>query len=744
MYQVLARKYRPRNFNQLVGQTHVSRALTSALERNRLHHAYLFTGTRGVGKTTIARILSKCLNCETGITATPCEVCATCVAINQGRFIDLIEIDAASRTKVEDTRELLDNVPYAPTQGRYKVYLIDEVHMLSTHSFNALLKTLEEPPEHVKFLLATTDPQKLPVTVLSRCLQFTLRPLQQQEIHDHLHNILDQEQIGYDDKALWQLAEAAQGSLRDALSLTDQAIAFGQGQLQGSDVQDMLGLLDKGQIVHLLQSIYQNNGQQVSQILQNLANQAVDLKAVLDQLITLLHQLALLQVLPQVPLQGTQEYQQQLRQLAQQVDPSDVQLYYQIALQGRQDLKLAVSLQQGFDMCILRMLAFKPLGSNTQIVEHSSAGLIAAQQPTQVNASNHTPVLQPASAAPDDQLAKDNTSLAVDPTKSIPELQDTPIKSTDQPEITGQTGFEELAPKDELILDDATESQFIEHEILENQLIENQTIEHDLLTQNEFFVSQSNALDLQPLQVAEQERHELDLFGEAIRSIPAEQTRTLTEADQQVDVVSDTNLNSMQQWSNEQAFEAVNDLNIQGQNTQLQEVQLQDNQANEIKPQEVWVVPQQITVIPESNPSQLLPQQILQHSSVELTGQWNIEKWECWLREADISPAIRNLAQHGLIRGEIGQTSIFVISPEHRLMATELFDGLIAALTQQWPDSSVELVFEPINEPLPLELKAIRREKALQQADYLLRQEPVVQPLIAQFEASLTNVSFKE
>lgn len=269
MYQVLARKYRPRNFSQLVGQTHVSRALSSALEHGRLHHAYIFTGTRGVGKTTIARILAKCLNCETGITATPCEVCSTCTAINQGRFIDLIEIDAASRTKVEDTRELLDNVPYAPTQGRYKVYLIDEVHMLSTHSFNALLKTLEEPPEHVKFLLATTDPQKLPVTVLSRCMQFTLRPLPQQEIHDHLANVLGKESIQFDEKALWQLAEVAQGSLRDALSLTDQAIAYGQGQVSGQDVQEMLGLLDKGLIIQLLQAIHQNRSAVVSQILQN-------------------------------------------------------------------------------------------------------------------------------------------------------------------------------------------------------------------------------------------------------------------------------------------------------------------------------------------------------------------------------------------------------------------------------------------------------------------------------------------
>ncbi len=288
MYQVLARKYRPKNFAELVGQTHVSRALGSALARGRLHHAYLFTGTRGVGKTTIARILSKCLNCETGITATPCGVCSTCRSIDEGRFIDLIEIDAASRTKVEDTRELLDNVPYAPTQGRYKVYLIDEVHMLSTHSFNALLKTLEEPPEHVKFLLATTDPQKLPVTILSRCLQFTLRPLPRQEIHDHLQRVLDQENIAVDEAALWALAEAAQGSLRDALSLTDQAIAYGQGQVQGGDVEEMLGLIGKGQVAALLQAIHANQTTALRQLLTQLGQQAIDPGAVLDQLISLL------------------------------------------------------------------------------------------------------------------------------------------------------------------------------------------------------------------------------------------------------------------------------------------------------------------------------------------------------------------------------------------------------------------------------------------------------------------------
>jgi DNA polymerase-3 subunit gamma/tau len=338
MYQVLARKYRPRNFSQLVGQAHVSRALSSALERGRLHHAYLFTGTRGVGKTTIARILAKCLNCETGITATPCESCHICQSVNEGRFIDLIEIDAASRTRVEDTRELLDNVPYAPTQGRYKVYLIDEVHMLSTHSFNALLKTLEEPPEHVKFLFATTDPQKLPITVISRCLQFTLRPLAKDEIVQHLQQILTTEQIEHDSAALWQLAESAQGSMRDALSLTDQAIAYGQGQIHSQDVHQMLGLVDQHLVQALMMAIHQDQRAEVAQLIYDMRQQAIDVAHVLEQLISMLHEVAVLQCFSVGSRQELSPEQQRYEQLAQQIAAQDLQLYYQIALQGFRDV----------------------------------------------------------------------------------------------------------------------------------------------------------------------------------------------------------------------------------------------------------------------------------------------------------------------------------------------------------------------------------------------------------------------
>ncbi len=396
MYQVLARKYRPRNFNELVGQNHVSRALTSALERGRLHHAYLFTGTRGVGKTTIARILAKCLNCETGVTSTPCEVCPTCTAVNEGRFIDLIEIDAASRTKVEDTRELLDNVPYAPTQGRFKVYLIDEVHMLSTHSFNALLKTLEEPPEHVKFLFATTDPQKLPITVISRCLQFTLRPLAVDEITEHLANILNKESIQAEQDAIWQIAESAQGSLRDALSLTDQAIAYGQGAIQHQDVKEMLGLIDRTIIYDLILAIHQNQKQRVSELLMQFRQQALDVSLVLDQLISTLHELALLQYLPELSLKYSAEINKKIMQLSQQIAAQDLQLYYQIACKGRAELQLAVTQEQGFEMSVLRMLAFRPLQPNEVLVAQTNSAVVESEsvQQTAILTSDPETALQ--------------------------------------------------------------------------------------------------------------------------------------------------------------------------------------------------------------------------------------------------------------------------------------------------------------------------------------------------------------
>lgn len=358
-YQVLARKWRPRSFREMVGQTHVLKALINALDSQRLHHAYLFTGTRGVGKTTIARIIAKCLNCETGITSTPCGTCSVCREIDEGRFVDLIEIDAASRTKVEDTRELLDNVQYAPSRGRFKVYLIDEVHMLSSHSFNALLKTLEEPPPYVKFILATTDPQKLPATILSRCLQFSLKNMTPERVVEHLTHVLGVENVPFEDDALWLLGRAADGSMRDAMSLTDQAIAFGEGKVMAADVRAMLGTLDHGQVFDVLHSLIEGDAKALLEAVRHLAEQGPDWNGVLSEILNVLHRVAIAQALPEGVDNGHGDRDRVLA-LAQALPAEDVQFYYQMGLIGRRDLPLAPDPRGGFEMVLLRMLAFRP------------------------------------------------------------------------------------------------------------------------------------------------------------------------------------------------------------------------------------------------------------------------------------------------------------------------------------------------------------------------------------------------
>ena len=360
-YQVLARKWRPKRFREMAGQEHVLQAVINGLDHDRLHHAYLFTGTRGVGKTTIARIFAKCLNCESGVSSEPCGTCSSCVEINENRFIDLIEVDAASRTKVEDTRELLENVQYAPTKGRYKVYLIDEVHMLSNNSFNALLKTLEEPPPHVKFLLATTDPQKLPATVLSRCLQFNLKNLSPERIVQHLKDVLEQELVQFEEPALWLLGRAANGSMRDALSLTDQAIAFGSGKVLEGDVSAMLGTIDGRHIVTILKALIANDAAALLAAVEHMAEHSPDYAGALESLLLMLHRITIAQMVPDA-LDNAQGDREQVMSLAQAVSSADVQLFYQLGLHARRDLPLAPDARSGFEMALLRMMAFKPQG----------------------------------------------------------------------------------------------------------------------------------------------------------------------------------------------------------------------------------------------------------------------------------------------------------------------------------------------------------------------------------------------
>ena len=361
-YQVLARKWRPRIFAEMAGQQHVLQALINALDHDRLHHAYLFTGTRGVGKTTIARILSKCLNCEAGVSSVPCGECSSCNEISEGRFIDLIEVDAASRTGVDDMRELLDNVQYAPSRGRYKIYLIDEVHMLSKSSFAALLKTLEEPPPHVKFLFATTDPQKLPITVLSRCLQFNLKNLSAERITEHLQFVLGEEQVPFEDAALWSLARAADGSMRDALSLTDQAIGHGGGQVNEGEVSAMLGTIERSFVVDICQALISGSGTELLAAIGRMAEQAPDYDAALTDILSVWHQVAIVQTVPEALDKGVANYSELLA-LAAAVSREDTQLFYQICLLGRKDLQLSPDAKSGFEMVMLRALAFRPQSS---------------------------------------------------------------------------------------------------------------------------------------------------------------------------------------------------------------------------------------------------------------------------------------------------------------------------------------------------------------------------------------------
>jgi DNA polymerase-3 subunit gamma/tau len=428
--QVLARKWRPTTFDQLIGQEHVRKALTHALNTGRLHHAYLFTGTRGVGKTTIARILARCLNCETGVSATPCGECRNCQAISDNRFVDLLEVDAASRTKVDDTRELLENVSYAPSQGRYKVYLIDEVHMLTTHSFNALLKTLEEPPEHVVFLLATTDPQKLLPTVLSRCLQFHLRDLSPDLIESHLEHVLSEEQVTFEKDALWHLAKAGRGSVRDAMTLLDQAIAHGEGTVSANNVIEMLGTQGVSEIPQLLSDIAAGQSTDALSRISDLARETPDWMALISGMQSLLHHVAIAQVTDQGINHLSPGEQKAVRELAAVMSPEFLQLAYQFALTGYRDLPMASDARSAFEMLVLRMIAFRPAKAGEVISESSAA------QP----ASDAEPAIEP---EPDQPTGSTTSIESIENHLSEPEPQPRPVRTVEDSQMLAESGNSE-------------------------------------------------------------------------------------------------------------------------------------------------------------------------------------------------------------------------------------------------------------------------------------------------------------
>ncbi|MNY91113.1 DNA polymerase III subunit tau [compost metagenome] len=695
MYQVLARKYRPRNFNELVGQNHVSRALTSALERGRLHHAYLFTGTRGVGKTTIARILAKCLNCETGVTSTPCEVCPTCTAVNEGRFIDLIEIDAASRTKVEDTRELLDNVPYAPTQGRFKVYLIDEVHMLSTHSFNALLKTLEEPPEHVKFLFATTDPQKLPITVISRCLQFTLRPLAVDEITEHLGNILNKESIQAEQDAIWQIAESAQGSLRDALSLTDQAIAYGQGAIQHQDVKEMLGLIDRTIIYDLILAIHQNQKHRVSELLMQFRQQALDVSLVLDQLISTLHELALLQYLPELSLKYSAEINKKIMQLSQKIAAQDLQLYYQIACKGRAELQLAVTQEQGFEMSVLRMLAFRPLQPNEVLVAQTNSAVVeSVQQAAILSADPEKALHQDA----DVEVAFEDAAITQNAEPEFkPELDEVDLSESDE---DNKPPVDSSQQSDQIVFDPSSDEVLFD------------------LDEADEFNAQSN----------DDEPNSDDFLFDEI--VPLE---TETQNDASVEPAAVIAEPTVQAESFDLSSGVLPADSVQ--DTQVVENESQQTVTAIVEPAQ----PEQVS----SASVDLMPQDILQLQPQQLVGEWTVEKWEYWFRSSGLSPAVQELAQQGLMAGQINAESVFMIPQRYEQLLTQLRHVLEDALKAEWPQTRFDVKYAEVETITPYTMQAQRKQKAFQRAHELLQNEDTVKGLVKTFEGELHNIQLK-
>lgn len=698
MYQVLARKYRPRNFNELVGQNHVSRALTSALERGRLHHAYLFTGTRGVGKTTIARILAKCLNCETGVTSTPCEVCPTCTAVNEGRFIDLIEIDAASRTKVEDTRELLDNVPYAPTQGRFKVYLIDEVHMLSTHSFNALLKTLEEPPEHVKFLFATTDPQKLPITVISRCLQFTLRPLAVDEITEHLGNILNKENIQAEQDAIWQIAESAQGSLRDALSLTDQAIAYGQGAIQHQDVKEMLGLIDRTIIYDLILAIHQNQKQRVSELLMQFRQQALDVSLVLDQLISTLHELALLQYLPELSLKYSAEINKKIMQLSQQIAAQDLQLYYQIACKGRAELQLAVTQEQGFEMSVLRMLAFRPLQPNEVLVAQTNSAVVESVQQAAILSSDPETALQQDAEGTVVDVASEDAAITQDAEPEFkPELDDVDLSESVE---DNKPPVDSSQQSDQIVFDPSSDEVLFD---LDEADEFNARSNDDEPNSDDFLFDEIVPLDLES-------QNDASLEDVVAIAEPAVQAKS---------------------------FDLANEV--------LSADSVQDNQVVENQSQQTVATIVESAQLEQvsSASADLMPQDILQLQPQQLVGEWTVEKWEYWFRSSGLSPAVQELAQQGLMAGKINAESVFMIPQRYEQLLTQLRHVLEDALKAEWPQTRFDVKYAEVETITPYTMQAQRKQKAFQRAHELLQNEDTVKGLVQTFDGELHNIQLK-
>ncbi|UZA58747.1 DNA polymerase III subunit gamma/tau [Moraxella bovis] len=772
-YQVLARKYRPKNFSELLGQTHVSQALSHAIDTGRLHHAYLFTGTRGVGKTTIARILAKCLNCETGITSTPCGVCDTCVSVDNGRFIDLIEIDAASRTKVEDTRDLLENVPYAPTQGRYKVYLIDEVHMLSTHSFNALLKTLEEPPQHVKFILATTDPQKLPITIVSRCLQFVLRPMSQELLHAHLAKILHAENIAHDDTALWQLAQSAKGSVRDALSLTDQAIAFGGGQVGADTVMEMLGLVDSLDVLDLVRDIYHDDRSGVARHIARMREQMVDATALLDRLVDSFHAMALVQILPDMPLDMNDEQKQAFYHLAHTLPADVIQLYYEISVKARDSVRLASTPMQALEMGILRLLAFRPLAGDEVIYQEPKA-ILNQQIDNCVNQSLNDESLNDESlndeslndeslndeslndeslndeslndeSLNDESLNDESLNDESLNDESLAISQNTEIIENHYQEIGNQEiGNQEIGNQE--IGNQEIGNQEIGNQEIGNQEIGNQEIGNQEIGNQEIGNQEIGNQEIGNQEIGNQEIGNQEIGNQEIgnQEIGNQEIGNQEIGNQEIgnQEIGNQEIGNQEIGNQEIGNQEIGNQEIGNQEIGNQEIGNQEIGNQEIGNQEIGKAVNNSQSINDIKPSgQITKEQLnneLMPQQVALAGEWTPEKWDYWVavarREHKLDADELAMVSHAMMAGQIdGDCQLYV--PEHNKQIFSSFKSFAKKFGQDFANGRLcdEMPLLSQSEfahlATPVQKQKQRDEQVLAIASNQLLNSPVLQSL---------------
>ncbi len=706
-YQVLARKWRPKNFQQLMGQEHVVNVLANALSQKRLHHAYLFTGTRGVGKTTIARIFAKSLNCELGITDKPCGKCDACIDIDQGRFVDLLEIDAASKTKVDDTREILDNVQYAPSRGRFKVYLIDEVHMLSRHSFNALLKTLEEPPEHVKFILATTDPQKLPITVLSRCLQFHLKALTVKQIEDKLAEILSHEQVSHEQGCLTLLAKAARGSMRDSLSLTDQAIAQGQGHINLTNIQQMLGGIDQNWVYQLVITLLKQDSQALMTLSQEIASYAPSYSRLFAELIQLFHQIALMQIVEQ-PFDLPADLLALLKKFSQAMSAEDVQLYYQISLNGRKDLPYAFDEQAAFDMTLLRLFAFKPM-QKSQLTNESTIDNI--EQNTAISFD-------------DDNLSKTTGTHADIAKAAVTEAVVDSLAEVDISDSAAATDNTQQTELNEQML--AIEQQADELKQSENNSLNQTPAQH--------VVSQEVKA---PQQVPVVESYKEKQNTAPI--VPNEQVGQLSIHSPVGSVLATRNMLRSRKKELEKQTKKSSDATLRQPNrADNSKNKTQDSVNATVKPQVVST--ESLVIAPE--PDLPFHQDSIDPAKVTKANQ--VDKWAHMIDSMQLTARIRQLAIHATISEKSTDDNLILkLDQATRHLSTEIAHQHLQSAICEFLARQITVTLDIVEETVadPYQIQGQINDKRLEYAKTLLKEDAVVIALQETFQASLNEES---